>query len=51
LTESFIIDWSSRYSNEDKDNWRLPLNVKEWTNPGVIANYKELQRALDAKLL
>jgi len=50
LPESFFINWGSRYGGPAED-WRTPIQVREWINPKVIAHYAELVRALDAKRL
>jgi CRISPR/Cas system CSM-associated protein Csm3 (group 7 of RAMP superfamily) len=47
--DSFLTDWANRYAGKSEENWRMPIKANEWINPGVIANYEELKKALDAK--
>jgi len=51
LPESFLIDWTKRYSGEPEESWRLPIQVDEWLNPEVVYHYIALRRALNAKQL
>jgi CRISPR/Cas system CSM-associated protein Csm3 (group 7 of RAMP superfamily) len=51
LPESFLIDWTSRYSGQSEQDWQQSIRIKEWLTPNVIAHYAELQKALDAKSL
>jgi hypothetical protein len=51
LPDSFLIDWANRYAQKAAKAGHLPINVNEWINPGVIAHYAELQKALNAKHL
>jgi CRISPR/Cas system CSM-associated protein Csm3 (group 7 of RAMP superfamily) len=49
LPQSYLIDWSQRYSGQSEEEWQLPIQVEEWLNPDVIAHYAELQRAMNAE--
>jgi CRISPR/Cas system CSM-associated protein Csm3 (group 7 of RAMP superfamily) len=51
LPDSFLIDWGARYAGEPERSWRLPVQIDEWINPGVIEHYTELRKALHAKRL
>lgn len=46
LEDSFLIDWSKRYSG--KEDWRQPLDAKKLLDPKKIKYYSELKKALDA---
>jgi hypothetical protein len=49
--ESFLTDWANRYAQKSEQAWRLPIKANEWVNPGAIAHYTELQKALNAQHL
>jgi hypothetical protein len=51
LPESFLIDWTSRYSGQSEQDWQQSIQIEEWLSPNVIAHYAELHKALDAKSL
>jgi len=51
LPESFLIDWSKRYSGRPADEWRLPVDVPASGDAKLIAHYAELQKALNANAL
>jgi len=51
LPDSFLIDWTKRYSGEPEESWRLPIQVDEWFKPEVVYHYRALRRALNAKQL
>ncbi|MBC8249137.1 MAG: hypothetical protein H8E90_05615 [Anaerolineales bacterium] len=51
LPDSFLIDWAKRYSGEPEQSWRVPIQVDEWIEPGVIHHHTALRRALNAKQL
>jgi hypothetical protein len=36
LPASFLIDWAKRYAGKPEQEWRLPIQVDEWIEPGVI---------------
>ncbi len=50
LPESYLIDWSRRYGS-DATAWQRPLDVEQWRNPRVIANYINLCQLLNADTL
>jgi len=47
LEDSFLIDWSKRYSG--KNDWRKPLDAKKLPDPKKIVNYSELKKALEMR--
>jgi len=51
LPDSFLIDWAKRYAGEPEQEWRLPIRVDEWLEPGVIYHYRALRRGLNAERL
>ena len=51
LPESFLIDWSKRYTGDPAEKWQLPLEVEQWAKTNVIAHYSALRRALNADRL
>lgn len=48
LPESYLIHWEDRYSGKSEDNWRQPINLKEWINTSCIAHYDKLREILNA---
>ena len=51
LPESFLIDWSKRYSGRPEEEWHLPVDVPAANDASLIAHYAELQKALNANAL
>ncbi len=51
LPESFLIDWTKRYSDGDEGDWRLPIQVDKWLKPEVVEHYAALRKALNAEQL
>jgi len=51
LPESFLIDWSKRYSGQPEEQWRLPVDVPAASDASLIAHYAELQKALNVNAL
>ena len=51
LPESYLIDWSRRYTGADETEWQQPLENEKWRNPRVIANYVNLRQFLNADAL
>ncbi|MDZ7343894.1 MAG: RAMP superfamily CRISPR-associated protein [candidate division KSB1 bacterium] len=50
-TDSYLTDWANRYAGKSDDEWRLPIHAEDWIDPGVIAHYDELKKALDARYI
>jgi CRISPR/Cas system CSM-associated protein Csm3 (group 7 of RAMP superfamily) len=53
LPDSFIIDWTKRYTGYGKPekSWQLPIDVERWIKPGAIFHSRELQKLLNANQL
>ena len=51
LPESFLTDWTRRYSGPAEQDWQQPLVVEEWLTPAVIAHETALRKALHAAAL
>ncbi|MCP4692580.1 MAG: hypothetical protein GY859_31345 [Desulfobacterales bacterium] len=48
LPESYLIDWSRRYTDASSDKWRRPLDPSQWRDIETVHHYKELKKALNA---
>jgi hypothetical protein len=51
LPESFLVNWTNRYTGKPEADERTPIRAADWSKPGVVAHHPELLKALDAKRL
>jgi len=51
LPDSYLIDWTKRYSGESEESWRTPIPIDEWLKPNVIKHYTTVKKVLNAEQL
>ncbi|MBF0199914.1 MAG: hypothetical protein HQK66_01105 [Desulfamplus sp.] len=49
LPESYLIDWSKRYSLDPGDNWKIALDLDTQKARQAIKNHSNLQKALNVE--
>ncbi len=51
LPDSYLIDWTKRYTGQPEESWHMPIQVDEWIKPAVVKHYPALKKALNVKRL
>ena len=51
LSDSFLIDWPTRYDGKTDQKWRMPILRDQWIDTKSIKHYAELRKALYAQEL
>ncbi len=50
-SESYLIDWASRYAGKAPADWKHPFQPADWRNPKVVSHHRALQQTLNAQSL